>query len=160
MPDNERDADQTPRPEAEIGLYFAFFTEVGIISQLSRAMMESQLPRDMTVQHFSVVNHLIRRGNGETPLQLANAFQVPKTSMSHTLAGLEKRGMIEMRPNPKDGRSKCVYLLDPGRAFLGEAMQAVAKEFAGLRDMLPPERLAKLTPDLAEIRAKLDAARD
>jgi hypothetical protein len=40
----------------------------------------------VTRPHFSVLNHLMRVEDGRTPLELARAFQVPKTTLS-TLAG-------------------------------------------------------------------------
>ena len=82
-------------------LYFSFFNEIGIIAQLSRAAMEVRLPNGLTLPHFSVVNHLTRVRDGQTPLALAKAFQVPKTTMTHTLAGLLKHGFVDMRPNPE-----------------------------------------------------------
>jgi len=83
---------------------FELLNEVGIIAQLSRTLMESRLDDGLTIHHFTALNHLVRLGDGKTPMDLARAFQVPKTSMSHTLAGLEKRGLIRMEPNPDDGR--------------------------------------------------------
>ena len=56
---------------------FRFFTEVGIIHQLGRALIEARLPPDLTATHFGLVGHLSRRPEGETPLQLARAFQLP-----------------------------------------------------------------------------------
>ena len=84
--------------------YFELFNEIGIIEQLSRADFEARLPKGVLVSHFGVLNHLIRVGDGRTPLELARAFQVPKTTMTHTLAGLEKRKWVETRPNPEDLR--------------------------------------------------------
>ncbi|MDP3746695.1 MAG: MarR family winged helix-turn-helix transcriptional regulator [Phenylobacterium sp.] len=141
-------------------LYFALFNEIGIIAQLSRAAFEARLPPGITVPHFSVLNHLVRLGDGRTPLAIARAFQAPKTSMTHTLAGLEARGLIAMRPNPKDKRSKCVWLTEQGRRFRDEAIGRLEPDLAALARQLPPERLADLVPRLAEIRAILDAARD
>ena len=43
-----------------------------------------------SVAHFGVVQHLIRHGGSVTPLDLARAFQQPKTTMTHTLQVLEK----------------------------------------------------------------------
>ncbi|MFM7336534.1 MAG: MarR family winged helix-turn-helix transcriptional regulator, partial [Tabrizicola sp.] len=106
--------DQTPTPEATL---FAFFNEVGILAQLSRALFEARLPDGFNLPQFVVLNHLVRVKDGQTPLALARAFQVPKTSMTHSLAVLERHGLIEMRPNARDGRSKCVFLTEAGRAF-------------------------------------------
>jgi DNA-binding MarR family transcriptional regulator len=143
-----------------IPLYFAFFNEIGIIAQLSRAAFEARLPDGVTLPHFSVLNHLIRVADGRTPLELARAFQVPKTSMTNTLAGLETRGLVETRPNPKDRRSKRVWLTDRGRAFRDEAIARMAPDMTALADQIPAQEVADLVPRLAAIRMALDAARE
>lgn len=134
---------------------FAVFTEIGILSQLSRAAFEARLPPGVLLPHFSVLNHLTRVQDGRTLLDMARAFQVPKTTMSHTVAGLERRGLVALRPNPDDGRSKRVWLTDAGRAFRAEAVAAVAPDIAGL----PADLLRDLLPKLAELRAIMDARR-
>jgi len=57
-------------------------------------------------------------------MDLARAFQVPKHSMSHTLAGLEKR---KLNPygnlNPDDGRVNIGALTDSGQAVRNRAIQ-------------------------------------
>jgi len=147
------DKDQTP-------LYFQFFTEVGILNQLSRAGFEAHLPKGITLAHFSVLNHLVRLGDGQTPLQIAKAFQLPKTTMTHTLSVLEKRGLIVMRPNPDDGRSKSVILTKLGRKFRDDAIAASTPFFANFAAQFPPEKLKDVLPLLAEMRGFLDKERD
>lgn len=141
-------------------LYFAFFNEIGIIAQLSRAAFEARLPDGITLPHFSVLNHLIRVADGRTPLEIARAFQVPKTSMTNTLAGLEARGLVETRPNPRDGRSKRVWLTDKGRSFRDEAIQRMAPELAALAEAVAPDAMADLVDRLSSVRKLLDAARE
>lgn len=143
-----------------LALYFSFFNEIGIIEQLSSSLLEARLPEGFLVSHFSVLNHLIRVGDGPTPLRLARAFQVPKTTMTHTLAGLEKHELIEVRPNPDDGRSKCVWLTPKGRAFRDGAIASMADDMAGFARHFEAPVIADLVPKLAEIRKYLDAARD
>lgn len=141
-------------------LFFGFFNEIGIIAQLSRAAFEQRLADGVTLPHFSVLNHLIRVADGQTPLALARAFQVPKTTMTNTLAGLEARGLVAMRPNPRDGRSKRVWLTPDGRRFRDDAIAAMAPDFAAFAERFPHGDIAALVPRLAEIRAFLDARRD
>lgn len=141
-------------------MLFSFFNEVGIIGQLSGSLFERRLPDGFLVSHFSVVNHLVRLGDGKTPLDLARAFQVPKTTMTHTLAGLDAAGFIRFAPNPRDGRSKCVMLTDAGRAFRDDAIARLAPDLAALSRAIPPDRVAAVLPLLAEIRGWLDAERD
>lgn len=139
---------------------FAFFNEVGIINQLSRAVLEEKLPDGIIQPHFSVLNHLIRVRDGQTPAKLASAFQVPKTSMSHTLAGLAKHGFIEMRPNPQDGRGKCVWITPAGRALREGAIEGMAPEIAALAQVINPKKIEAALPLLTEIRVYMDQARD
>ncbi|MCR9137606.1 MAG: MarR family winged helix-turn-helix transcriptional regulator [Alphaproteobacteria bacterium] len=143
-----------------LALYFSFFNEVGIIEQLSRALFEARLPDGFLASHFAVLNHLIRVRDGQTPLVLARAFQVPKTTMTHTLSVLEKHRLIEMRPNPKDGRSKCVWLTAAGRDFRNNAIASLGPDIAEFAKQFPPDRIEALVPGLTDIRQMLDAARD
>ncbi len=139
---------------------FSFFNEIGIIAQLSRAAMETRLPKGLTLPHFSVINHLIRVKDGQTPLALAKAFQVPKTTMTHTLGGLAEQGLVEMRPNPKDGRSKTVWLTESGRIFREDAIKSIDPDMVALKAAIPANKIAEILPLLAEVRAFMDAYRD
>ncbi|WP_420337389.1 MarR family winged helix-turn-helix transcriptional regulator [Roseibium sp.] len=139
---------------------FSFFNEIGIIAQLSRAAMEARLPKGLTLPHFSVINHLIRVKDGQTPLALAKAFQVPKTTMTHTLSGLLDHGLVDMRPNPKDGRSKTVWLTEAGRQFRETAIRSIDPDMSAIKSAIPEEKIAEILPVLAEIRSFMDAYRD
>jgi DNA-binding MarR family transcriptional regulator len=149
--------DQTPTPEATL---FAFFNEVGILAQLSRALFEARLPESFNLPQFAVLNHLVRVKDGQTPLALARAFQVPKTSMTHSLAVLERHQLVEMRPNARDGRSKCVFLTDAGRSFRQQAIASMGPDMAAIAAEYPVERLAAVLPVLAELRKVMDAMRE
>jgi DNA-binding MarR family transcriptional regulator len=142
------------------GLYFRLFNEIGIINQLSRAAFEARLPDGMVLPQFAVINHLIRVQDGRTPLQLARAFQVPKTSMTHTLAGLEKRGLVEMRPNPDDARSKQVWLTEAAHRFRDDAIASLAPHVATFSDTLDRQELTEVIALLERLRKRMDAARD
>lgn len=144
----------------DLRAYFTLFNEIGILEQLSRAIFEARLPKGVLVSHFAVLNHLVRVGDGRTPLDLARAFQVPKTTLSHTLALLEGRGWIEMRPNPDDKRSKQVWITATGRAFREEAIASLAPDLAAIAAAFPPAQVAALLPGLTALRAHLDRARD
>ena len=141
-------------------LFFRFFNEIGIIAQLSRAAMEARLPKGLTLPHFSVINHLIRVSDGQTPLTLAKAFQVPKTTMTHTLAGLLEHGFVEMRPNPEDGRSKTVWLTDTGRLFRDEAVRSIDPDIEALRAAIPNDKIETILPALEEVRKFMDSYRN
>jgi DNA-binding MarR family transcriptional regulator len=147
-------------PDRDLADCFRLFTEIGIIEQLSRNLFEARLPPGFLLPHFSVLNHLVRVGDGRTPLALARAFQVPKTTMSHTLLVLERAGLIETRPNPDDGRSKRVWITEAGRSFRETAIAAVRPDLARVSAALAPDRIAGVLPLLEELRRFLDADRD
>ncbi|MEL6643829.1 MAG: MarR family transcriptional regulator [Pseudomonadota bacterium] len=147
-------------PDRTLETFFGFFNEIGIIEQLSRALFEARLPQGFLISHFTVLNHLIRVKDGQTPLALARAFQVPKTTMTHTLSGLEKAGLIEMRPNPADKRSKCVWITGAGWRFRDDAIAGLVPDVERLAGKIAAGDLAAMLPKLAEIRAVLDADRD
>lgn len=146
-------------PGGALGVWFAFFNEVGILHQLSRTLFEARLPDGVTLPHFTVLNHLIRVRDGQTPRALADAFQVPKTSMTHTLAGLEARGLIAMRANPEDGRSKQVWLTEEGRTFRNDAIRLLAADVEKIASTIDTERVGAALPLLAEVRRYLDENR-
>jgi DNA-binding MarR family transcriptional regulator len=149
--------DQGPTPDATL---FAFFTEVGILTQLSRAIFEARLPAGFNLPQFTVLDHLVRVRDGQTPLALARAFQVPKTSMTHSLAVLDRHGLVEMRPNERDGRSKCVFITSAGRAFRQAAIDSLLPDMAAIAAQYPVGQLSGVLPVLTALRQVMDRMRD
>ncbi len=145
--------------DADLPLYFRLFNEIGIIEQLGRARFEARLPKGVTVPHFSVLNHLMRVEDGRTPLELARAFQVPKTTVSHWLAGLEKMGWVELKPNPDDGRSKRVWTTQAGRTFRDSAIADISPDLASIEEVMAPDEVADVVARLERLRVWLDANR-
>jgi DNA-binding MarR family transcriptional regulator len=146
----------TPDPATQV---FSFFTEIGIISQLSSALLAQALPDGVHPSHFAIINHLARMGDGKSPMRIAAAMQVTKNTMTHSLKVLQGREFIAIAPDPEDGRGKLVYLTNQGRAFRDKAITDVSAMFG---DLLAPEHIvimAKLRPDLATLRKHLDENR-
>ena len=138
---------------------FATFTEIGIINQLATALLAASLPDGIHPSHFSILNHLSRMGDGKTPIRIANAMQVTKNTMTHSLKVLEGRGFIDIRANPDDGRGKLVFLTPEGQRFRDEAIGTVVERFGPIMTDEIRSSLARIAPDLAKIRAHLDAHR-
>ena len=142
------------------GMIFGFFNEIGIVSQLSSALFGRLVPQNVHLSHFIVLNHLTRIGDGRTPLEIANALQVTKATMSHTLAVLGKHGFIAIEPHATDGRSKVVRLTPEGRAFREQAIASMAPAFQYLAGNISAEELQAALPVLEKVRKLLDAERD
>jgi DNA-binding MarR family transcriptional regulator len=146
--------------DEDTGPYFALLYEAAIVNQIGTALLEARLPSGLSVSHFGVVSHLIRVGDGATPLELARAFQVPKATLTYTLAGLEKHGLAELRPNPNDKRSKQVWLTPAGKQFRDNALSDLAPLFATLGKQFSPERVSALLPELSAFRGIFDQLRN
>lgn len=143
-----------------IPLYFSLFNEIGIISQLSRALLDARLPDGIIGSHFGVLNHLIRVKDGRTPLELTNSFQVPKTTMTHTISGLEKHKLVLIKPHPEDGRSKQVWLTEKGRDLRNGTIASMSPQLVELLSPLPQDQIESLVSNLTKIRILLDNNRD
>ena len=141
---------------APLELNFALFNEIAKIYQLSSAVMNAKLPDSFLKSHFGVLNHLMKVQDGRTPLELARAFQVPKTTMTHTLSGLEKHSLVGFCSHPKDGRSKCVWITDAGPCFVGQAVFNMAPELTKNLSHLSADHVSSLVNNLAHIRKLLD----
>lgn len=139
---------------------FAFFTEIGIISQLSTNLLERVLPHGLTVAQFSVLNHLSRRDEPQAPAKIASAFQVSKGTMTSTLGKLQSKAFVAITPNPKDGRGKFVALTAEGLAARNASIAALGPDLAWLAEQVDAGEIAELVKQLAGIRKMLDAKRD
>jgi len=140
-------------------IFYELFLETGIIAQLSRAMLEARMPDGLLQPHFSVLSHLIRVEDGRPPLAIAKAFQVPKNSMTHTLKGLESHGLIQLKPNPEDGRSKLVFLTKNGKKMHDNIIKAMAPDMTEMAKEFDIEKLVEVIPALRELRIYLDQKR-
>jgi len=146
--------------EKELSNAFRFFNEIGILSQLSKAMFEKELPKDMQVVHFSVLNNLSQLGDGKLPSDLARAFQLPRSNMTDILNKLESKKYISTKVNPKDKRSKCVFITQKGEDFRLESIMSLVgptKELAQFYDL---NKMEKLIPKLSELKDIMDTMRE
>lgn len=141
-------------------LVFGFFNEIGIVSQLASALFTRLIPLGLHLSHFIVLNHLARLGDGRTPLQIANALQVTKATMTHTLTVLGRHGFIAIEPHPTDRRSKLVMLTPEGRAFRDDAIARLAPAFQFVIEGVSADELLAALPVLEKVRKLLDAERD
>jgi len=138
---------------------FGFFTEIGVINQLSTAMFAKSLPDGVHPSHFAILNHLARMGDGKAPLRIASAMQVTKNTMTHSLKVLQDRGYIDVQPDPEDGRGKRVYLTEAGRAFREEAIARVTEELRNVIDAEQRAIMRRIRGDLEQMRKHLDNSR-
>ncbi|MGB5865798.1 MAG: MarR family transcriptional regulator [Sulfitobacter sp.] len=138
---------------------FGFFTEIGIIHQLSIAILAKSLPDGVHPSHFGILKHLSRVGDGKSPMHIALAMQVTRNTMTHSLKTLQDRDYISVEPDPKDGRGKLVYLTTKGSIFLQEALALVDGR---VKHLIGAEQIAimrRIHSDLEQLRQHLDTNR-
>ena len=140
-------------------LPFRIFNEIGIISQLSSAILSRVLPHGLSMAQFGVLNHFVRLGGERTPANLAEAFQVTRGAMTNTLARLEAQGFIQVRPDPEDGRGKLVTITDAGRTAREDALKILMAEVGKVEGKIDWRDLAEILPRLETLRKVLDEER-
>ena len=138
---------------------FDFFLEISVIDQLVGTEMERVLPDGVTMASFGMLNHLVSRGGAESPARLAQALQVTKGAITALLKRLEARGLVELSPDPSDGRGKIVTLTAKGRRSREAAIAALDPLLETFLAAFPEPDLAAALPLLRRVRLDLNRRR-
>src|SRR6202165_3075345 len=85
-----------------------------VFSRLRRRLTDLATADDLTPSQTAVLIRLAKDGPASTS-QLAGAERVRPQSMATTLAGLNRHGLIQRRPDPDDGRRQVITLTAEGR---------------------------------------------
>lgn len=88
--------------------------------------MERMAVYDLKVVDFSVLS-LVAHNPGITSRQLCATLGVLPPNLVGLIAGLEKRGLIERRPHPSDGRAMGVHLTPAGADLTAQAEHTAAQ---------------------------------
>jgi len=76
------------------------------------------------------------------PSVLAKKFMLTTGAMTNRIDGLEKRSLVERRPDPEDRRSLFVSLTQKGADLIDRAIEVRAEEAANIVSCLKePERV-------------------
>jgi len=74
---------------------------------------------ELTAPQTAVMREVVRN-EGVNLRDLSRAVSLAHSTVSGIVDRLEKRGMIERRPDPKDGRVSCIFPSAPVREFVQE----------------------------------------
>ena len=116
---------------------FQLMTEVGIVAQLSQNSASRRLAPELNMPQFIVLNHFVRLDEEASLSRLARAMGVAKGAMTYTMARLEHKGYISIRPDPDDGRGKLAMITPAGRAARKRAVARLGQALASLAATLP-----------------------
>lgn len=101
---------------------FKSWIAVGRACQLmQQALTRALADLDIKPPHLDILVNLYRF-EGISQQELARKLLVGRSNMSMLLPQMEKRGLLERRPDPKDKRVLRLYLTESGRELTGRAM--------------------------------------
>jgi DNA-binding MarR family transcriptional regulator len=119
----------------------ALYVSIGLFL---RQLRRSPVQGECTPPEISALERLDRAGTA-TPGRLAAAEQITPQAMGATLGELTRRGLVERRPDPADGRRVVVSLSEAGRHFVRDKRTARTEQLArALADRFTPEELETL----------------
>jgi len=99
------------------------------IGLLLRRMRQVRVEGELTVPETSALARLDRSGPA-TSSALAKLDQISPQSMGATLSALEARGLVERRPDARDGRRVVLSVTEAGRQVLRDKRDARTAQLA------------------------------
>jgi len=111
---------------------------------------------DITIEQWVIIVNLNRK-NGQFQQQLADNTYKNKTSVTRMISALQKNGLVERIPDPKDLRQKRIFLTQKGGQLYKKLRPLAIKvqEMATLG--IEPEEMEYCKNILLKIYANLEA---
>jgi DNA-binding MarR family transcriptional regulator len=122
---------------------------------VSRGFQRVLAPLELEPSEFTVLRAVGFSG-GESQQTLAERLRISPSRMVAIVDGLERRELLERRPDPSDRRVRRLHLTDSGHELLGRAFE-LAKEYEGrVSEGLTKAERAQLLELLERIAAALE----
>ncbi len=128
------------------------FDEIGLIAYMVRTAIARKLPQGLNYPQFEVMNLLARRGDGMSPLQIAQTLQITKSGLTNTLQRLCAQGVILVETCESDARRKRIWLTAEGRRSYAKALAAIRPNMEHLRDGFTQREFREALPFLKALR--------
>lgn len=117
---------------------------------LARRFDEALRPLGLTNGQFSLMMSLNRPE--PAPMgPVATLLAIDQTTLTAALKPLERRGWVNIMPNPRDRRARLLSLTPSGRAMLAAAVPIWKATHAALEERLPDGNGDRLRSDLAAL---------
>ena len=131
------------------------------VSRLITERMQRQLLEDsgLSLAEYDVLVHLSEiDGRCLRMSELADRVVNSRSRLTHTVARMERRGLVAREPCPHDGRGVLCRLTQDGYSVLDRAAPGHVEEVrAALFDILQDEELRELGTLMDKMRAHLRA---
>jgi DNA-binding MarR family transcriptional regulator len=134
----------------EIGAQCVMFNVRKAARGLSRRYEEALRPVGLKAGQFSIMAALL--DVGDAPLgTLAQRLGMDRTTLNRNLSPLERRGLVESRPDPEDRRARRLALTAAGRSVMDQAIQLWRQAQADSLARLGAERWPGFKADLESV---------
>ncbi len=131
--------------KAEFGFYIKKINDALV------AQANAQLKRlDITYAQMEVIFFLLeRQGQQTTQKDIEEYFNLKHSSVVGLLQRMRAKGLVEMKINPRDHRSRNVFLLDKAFEILNEMRRTREEMERHIANYLTEEQIGQLTGLLA-----------
>lgn len=109
----------------------------------SQAMNESLAQIGLTSAQGHIMCRLMHSKEHLRARDIEREFCLSHPTVSGILSRLEKKGFIELRPDPADKRCKRIYVLDKASEFSSLMSETIEKNESRLVDGFTPEETAQ-----------------
>ena len=133
--------------------------DLSAIRRALRKPLEAEVAQGEVTVPQKAVMHIVVANEGISLKDLSRQVSLAHSTVSGIVDRLEKRGMIERRPDPADGRVSRIYPSAEVSAFVREKIPALATGplYAALERASHAERIS-IAAALARLRALLEGA--
>lgn len=113
---------------------------------VSRGFRETLQPLALEPREFALLR-AVAAAEGQSQQALGERLQIPASRMVAFVDALQRRGLLERRPNPQDRRAHALHLTKRGQDMLARGMRAASAfeaELCADLDTVERERLLDL----------------
>jgi DNA-binding MarR family transcriptional regulator len=125
--------------------------EMTVFARRARAAAGRMHP-ELSLVSYTLLGHLEESG-GCRATDLAAHYALDKSTVSRQVAGLERAGLIERRPDPADQRVQVLHLTRSGRDVLAQVTESRRTAFRERLAGWPEEDLSRFAEYLVRYNA-------
>ena len=117
---------------------------------LARRFDEALRPMGLTNGHFSLMMSL-NRPDAPDRGAVASLLGMSRTTLTAALKPLQRRGLVKVRVDPADGRSRLMTLSPQGRKLLARAVPVWRRTHMAAEALLPDGDAARFRKNLRAV---------
>jgi DNA-binding MarR family transcriptional regulator len=126
--------------------------EMTVFARRARAAAGRMHP-ELSLVSYTLLGHLEESG-GCRATDLAAHYALDKSTVSRQVAGLERAGLIERRPDAQDHRVQALHLTHTGRHLLAQVTESRRAAFLERLADWPTEDLSRFADYLVRYNAR------